>query len=106
MDAVKTGELIAQSRREKNLTQKDVAQRLHVSVQAVSKWQRGLNFPDIALLEPLAEVLDLTVSELLSGEKESVAGEELVRDSLRESISQLGGKARRWRQRFSILLVM
>ena len=66
MDAVKTGELIAQSRKEKNLTQKDIAQRLHVSVQAVSKWERGLNFPDIALMEPLAEVLDLTVSELLS----------------------------------------
>ena len=106
MDAVKTGLLLAESRKAKNLTQKNVAQRLHVSVQAVSKWERGLNFPDIALLEPLAELLDLTVSELLSGEKETAAGEELVRDSLRESMSQLGGKARRWRQRFAVLLVM
>ena len=106
MDAVKTGALIAQSRKEKNLTQKDVAQCLHVSVQAVSKWERGLNFPDIALLEPLADLLDLTVSELLSGEKEAGAGEELVRESIRESVSQLGGRARRWRQRFAVLLVI
>ena len=55
MDAVKTGGLIAQRRKEKEWTQKDLAQRLHVSVQAVSKWERALSCPDIALLEPLAD---------------------------------------------------
>ena len=43
MDAIKTGILIAQARKERNLTQKDVAQSLHVSVQAVSKWERGVS---------------------------------------------------------------
>ncbi len=43
MDAVKTGGLIAQVRREKELTQRDLAERLHVSVQAVSKWERGVS---------------------------------------------------------------
>ena len=69
MDTIKTGGLIAQVRREKELTQKDLAERLHVSVQAVSKWERGLSCPDIALLEPLAEALGLTVTELLSGQR-------------------------------------
>ena len=78
MDAVKTGALIAQARKEKNLTQKDLAQSLHVSVQAVSKWERGLNFPDLALMEPLAELLGLTVSELMTGERNAAPGEELV----------------------------
>lgn len=41
MDAVKTGELIAQVRRERQLTQRNLAEGLHVSVQAVSKWERG-----------------------------------------------------------------
>ena len=43
MDAMKTGGLIAQARREKELTQRDLAERLHVSVQAVSKWERGVS---------------------------------------------------------------
>lgn len=106
MDAVKTGALIAQARKEKELTQKDLAQGLHVSIQAVSKWERGLNFPDIALLEPLAELLGLTVSELLSGERDTAPGEELVRSSLRMGVKQLGGKARHWRQLFVALALV
>jgi len=106
MDTVKTGALIAQARREKELTQKDLAQALHVSVQAVSKWERGLNFPDIALLEPLAELLGLSVSELMAGERNADPGEELVRSSLRTSLSQLGGKARHWRQLFVALAMV
>ena len=105
MDAIKTGALIAQARKEKNLTQKDLAQALHVSIQAVSKWERGLNFPDIALMEPLAELLDLTVSELMAGERNAAPEENLVRESLRTGLHQLGGKARKWRRLFAALSV-
>ena len=105
MDAVKTGALIAETRKERDLTQKDLAQALHVSVQAVSKWERGLNFPDIALLEPLAELLRLTVSELLSGARNAPAGEDLVRSSLQIG-KQLSGKARHWRQLFVALAII
>ena len=105
MDAVKTGVLIAETRKERDLTQKDLAQSLHVSVQAVSKWERGLNFPDIALLEPLAELLGLTVSELLSGARNAPAGEDLVRSSLQIG-KQLSGKARHWRQLFVALAII
>ena len=98
MDAHKTGGLIAQARKEKGLTQRELAQALHVSAQAVSKWERGLNFPDLALLEPLGDCLGLTVSELLSGTQGEEPKEELLRDSLRILPVQLGGKARRWRR--------
>ena len=100
MDAMKTGGLIAQARREKELTQRDLAERLHVSVQAVSKWERGRSCPDIGLLEPLAEALGLTVTELLSGQRGEEPKEELVRDSLRFGQDQLGPKIRRWRWLF------
>ena len=100
MDAVKTGGLIVQRRREKELTQKDLAEQLHVSVQAVSKWERGLSCPDIGLLEPLAEALELTVTELLSGQRGEEPGEKAVRDSLRFGLAQLGPRIRHWKWLF------
>ena len=54
MNREKTGFLIAAARKEKNMTQKDLAKALHVSDRAVSKWERGAGFPDVGLLEPLA----------------------------------------------------
>lgn len=98
MDAQKTGALIGKARREKGLTQKELAQALHVSPQAVSKWERGLNFPDLALLETLSSQLGLTVSELLSGMPGEPPQEELLRDSLRLLLVQAGRKLRRWRR--------
>ena len=106
MDAVKTGELIAQVRRERQLTQRNLAEGLHVSVQAVSKWERGLNCPDIGLLEPLAEALDLTVTELLSGRRGEEPKEEAVRDSLRFGEHQLRPKIRRWKRLFITAAVL
>ena len=98
MDAQKTGRLIAEARKERGLTQKDLAQALHVSAQAVSKWERGLNFPDLTLLEPLGERLGLTVSELLAGARGEEPGEELLRDSLRLVLTQVGNKLCRWKR--------
>lgn len=69
MDREKTGVLIAAARKEKNMTQKELAAALHVSDRAVSKWERGAGFPDISLLEPLAAALDLNVLDLLRGER-------------------------------------
>ena len=60
MDAKKTGELIAQCRKARGLSQGELASRLHVTDKAVSKWERGLSYPDVTLLEPLAAALDLS----------------------------------------------
>ena len=104
MDAQKTGTLIAQARRERGLTQKELSQALHVSAQAVSKWERGLNFPDLSLLEPLGDCLGLTVSELLSGQRGGEPREELLLDSLRLLMGQAGRKLRRWRRLAQVCL--
>lgn len=93
MDAIKTGSLIAQARREKNMTQKELSELLHVTDRAVSKWERGLSFPDVSLLEPLAGALGLTLTELLDGERAAFAPETDERP-LRE-ILQLSGAALR-----------
>ena len=76
MDAAKTGQLIAALRKEMNLTQKDLAERLQVTDKAVSRWETGKGFPDTALLEPLAAVLGISVGELLAGERLSPAAKE------------------------------
>ena len=68
MDRYVTGAVIRRLRESKKLTQEELAQRIHVSGKAVSKWETGQGFPDISLLEPLASALGLSVIELLSGE--------------------------------------
>lgn len=60
------GRFIAQRRKERNLTQRELAEALHVTDKAVSKWERGAGCPDISLLEPLAEALGLSVDQLLT----------------------------------------
>ena len=68
MDNYVTGAPIKSLREAKRLTQEELAERIHVSAKAVSKWETGKGFPDISLLEPLAKALDVSVIELLSGE--------------------------------------
>ena len=68
MDVGKTGALIRQLRVSKGMTQREIAQKLMVSEQAVSKWERGLGCPDISLLRELAVLLRVDVRSLLIGE--------------------------------------
>ena len=69
LDKEKFGAFLVQLRKEKGLTQKELAERLYVSDKAVSKWERALSLPDITLLQPMAEYLGVTVTELLSGRR-------------------------------------
>lgn len=68
MDNKKFGAFIAAQRKEKGLTQKELADKLCVTDKAVSKWERGLGFPDIKLIEPLSEALDVSILELMRSE--------------------------------------
>lgn len=65
MNAAHTGKQIADRRKAKGLTQKALAEALHVTDKAVSKWERGINFPDLGLIENLAKELDTTPAVLL-----------------------------------------
>lgn len=68
MDKYVTGSVIRRLRERKQLTQEELAERIHVSGKTVSKWETGRGYPDISLLGPLAEALGISVIELLSGE--------------------------------------
>lgn len=69
IDKEKFGAFVAQLRKEKGLMQKELAEKLYVSDKAVSKWERGLSVPDVGLLVPLAELLGVSVTELLEGRR-------------------------------------
>ena len=106
MDNARTGAFIKELRRERNMTQKELADALHITDRAVSKWERGLNAPDIALLEPLSEALGATVAELIRGERAGAAEpREEVKTVLEYSQHEVARKVRGTRTRYLALLL-
>jgi len=69
MDQIKIGKFIALERKTKKYTQRELADKLGISDKTISKWERGNGFPEVSLLLPLCNELDITVNELLSGER-------------------------------------
>ena len=69
MDLKETGLCIKEQRKNKNLTQAELAEKLNVSEKTVSKWECGNGFPDTSIMLPLCEVLEISANELLSGKK-------------------------------------
>lgn len=109
MDNQKTGGLIAQRRNELGLTQKQLAEQLHLSDRTVSRWERGVGFPEISLLEPLADALGLSVLELLRGERMEVpheTAEDTVRDAARTFGTRFKTSMKRMRWALAALAVV
>ena len=109
MDNKKTGALIAARRQELGLTQRELAERLNVSDRTVSKWERGAGFPDVSLLEPLADALELSILELIHGERmapeeqPSPEAERSARSAAYELGRGFGRTARRLRNALAVL---
>lgn len=96
MDAKATGALIAGRRKELGLSQTELAERIHVTDKAVSRWETGRGMPAIDSLESLAEALSLTVSELLAGR--SLTAEELPKTAGGQLVESIRKNARMaWR---------
>ena len=68
MDQVKIGKFIAHCRKEKNMTQAELAEKLNITDRAISKWETGKGMPDSSIMLELCDELDISVNELLSGE--------------------------------------
>ena len=69
MNQEKIGKFIAELRKEKKLTQEELANKLGITKNAVSKWERGLSMMDVSLFKPVCEILEVTIVELLNGER-------------------------------------
>lgn len=87
MDAKKFGTFIATLRKENNMTQVELAQKLQVTDTAVSKWERGLGFPDINTIEPLADALGVSVLEIMRSER--IAETEITQDTASAALTDI-----------------
>lgn len=87
MDSVKMGSFIAACRKEQKLTQAELAGQLNISDKTVSRWERGYGFPDINILEPLANVLEVSILDLVQSEK--TTSEQCERPSVEADLLQM-----------------
>lgn len=74
MDQKKTGQFIAALRKNRNMTQRQLAEKLDISEKTISKWECGNGLPEVTYMQPLCEILGITVNELLMGERIDIAG--------------------------------
>lgn len=99
IDKVKFGKFIAELRRDRKLTQKELAQSLFISDKAVSKWETGASLPDTALLVPLSELLGVSVTELLLCrrlEEEDHISHETTEDVVKAAMNYKDVQERAW----------
>ena len=76
MDQVKIGKFIKQKRKEKKITQSELAEKLNITDRAISKWENGICMPDSGIIPELCEILNITINDLFSGETVDVKNKE------------------------------
>ncbi len=107
MDQIKIGNFISFLRKEQNLTQRELAERLGVTDRAVSKWENGRGLPDLSLLVPLCEALGISVNELLCGERiEREALPEKAQDIVLDALTDSQKRVRHTKWRLLALLAV
>ncbi len=90
VDPDKFGTFVQERRKELGMTQSELAEKLFVTPKAVSRWERGIGFPDIRLLQPLAEALEITLVELMHSERiEKALSREEASDLISETVEQM-----------------
>ena len=93
MNQMKVGQFIASLRKEQDMTQLELANKLGVTDRAVSKWENGRGMPDISLMIPLCEALSISVNELLCGER--IVTEDITKKSEENIIETLSYSEKR-----------
>ncbi len=103
MNQVLSGRFIASLRKEAKLTQSELAEKLNISDKTVSKWECGGGMPELSLMLPLCEILGITVNELLSGERLSIAA---YQKKAEENIMSLLEENQENKKKFTVSMIM
>ena len=107
MNQIKTGKFIAACRKQVNLTQMQLAEKLGITDKAVSKWERGIAMPDTSIMLELCDILHISVNELLSGEKISMENNNQKNEELMLAMAkELEQKNKTvWKSMWAIMIV-
>ena len=105
MDQQKTGNFLKCLRREKGLTQEQLAEHFHVSSRTVSRWENGNNMPDLDILIGLADFYKVDIRELLDGERRSGTMEKETKETVRKAAEYLNTGRERYTRRVHLLLL-
>ena len=105
MDQIEIGKFIAECRKKKNLTQAQLAEKLNITNRAISKWETGKTMPDFDIMLKLCDILEISVNELLCGEKIDI---EQKTEQINELILQMAKNEERYhkRLRYSTYLIL
>lgn len=107
MDAKEFGAFVQQRRKELGLSQAQLAEKLHVTAKAVSRWERGIGFPDIKLLQPLADALEITIVELMQSRMlEAELTKEVASEIVTETMESIRKQERKQRRKIYSLLFL
>ena len=105
MNQEQIGNFIAQLRKEKKMTQIDLASKLGITDRAISKWENGRGMPDLSLLMPLCEILDVSINELLSGARlDNKNYQEKLEENIINAIDYSDKKIKKTKKIFKIIL--
>lgn len=106
MDQIKIGKFIAKCRKDNKITQSELAEKLGVTDRAVSNWENGKNLPDVSFFKPLCDELNITINDLLSGEKvEKNVYQEKLEENVFSVISNVNTKISHIRRSIIIFLL-
>ena len=106
MNQEKIGKFISECRKDKNMTQSELADKLNISTNAVSKWERGICLMDMSLLKPLSELLDVSINEILNGEKiKKSALKEKTDEILNKTIEYSNNRLKKFKKKTLIIVL-
>ena len=105
IDWDKIGRFIAELRREKKMTQQDLSDILYTARENVSKWERGINKPTTETLIKLSEIFDVSVNEILAGERRTINNEKKIENMAINVLEDSRSKIKRILRRFIIAIV-
>lgn len=104
MNQEKIGKFIAMLRKNKKITQQELANMLNVTDRAVSHWENGRRLPDISLFKPICEIFNITVNELISGEL--IPKEKMIKKSDENIIETLNNKIKQKKKMHKIIIIL
>ena len=104
MNQAKTGAFLKQLRREKDLTQEQLAERFFVSVRTVSRWETGSNMPDLSILIELADFYDVDIREMIDGERKSETMNDKTNDAVKKVAEYTAEEKKKLRNRMAEMM--